>query len=91
MRTRLMLASAAMGAALLTGGAVATAQAAPASLDPGNTMAAAPPTTTAEIVVGWYSKLSACEADGANSAYSYWYCKWNSSRSAWGLYVETNS
>ncbi|MFD8380153.1 hypothetical protein ACFV2X_16660 [Streptomyces sp. NPDC059679] len=91
MRTRLVLASAALGAALLTGGAVATAQAAPASLDPGNTAAAAPPTTSAIVVAGWYSSYAACEGDGENSVYSYWYCKWSSSRSAWGLYVDTNS
>lgn len=90
MRTRLMFASAALGAAILTGAAT-TAQAAPASLDPGNTTAVTPPTTSAIVVVGWYSKLSACEADGANSAYSWWDCKWSPSRSAWGLYVDTNS
>ncbi|MGO4430031.1 hypothetical protein AB4Z54_67605, partial [Streptomyces sp. MCAF7] len=69
MRTRLMFASAAMGAALLTGGVAATAQAAPASLDPGNTTAA---TTILDtwIYVGTYSTHTACYRDGQNSAYA---------------------
>ncbi|MEU9793471.1 hypothetical protein AB0E27_23060 [Streptomyces sparsogenes] len=89
MRTRLMLASAALGAALLTGGAVATAQAAPASLDPGNTTAAATIFDT-WIYVGTYSTETACYRDGQNSAYAEWDCK-KSSTGKWQLWVNIDS
>ncbi|MEU5028717.1 hypothetical protein [Streptomyces milbemycinicus] len=84
MRTRLMLASAAMGALLLTGGAVATAQAAPASLDPGNTTAAA---TIADswVYVGTYSSYAACVAEGEN--YIGTYTCTPTSRGRYDLYV----
>lgn len=84
-----MLASAAMGAVLLTGGAVATAQAAPASLDPGNTTAAATILDT-WIYVGTYSTHTACYRDGQNSAYSEWDCK-QSSSGKWQLWVNIDS
>ncbi|MEU9124429.1 hypothetical protein AB0C96_31985 [Streptomyces sp. NPDC048506] len=78
MRTRLVLASAVMGAALLTGGTVATAQATPASSGT-STTTAAPPTANQWIYVGTYRSLSACQADGRNSVYSEWDCKRGSS------------
>ncbi|MFI5524257.1 hypothetical protein [Streptomyces platensis] len=90
MRMRNVIAGAAVGSALVLGGLAAPAQAASASVD-SNTTAAAPITALSIINVGWYPTLARCEADGENSAYSYWYCKWSSSRSAWGLYVDTNS
>ncbi|OKJ94940.1 hypothetical protein AMK26_30350 [Streptomyces sp. CB03234] len=74
----------------MLGGLAAPAQAAPAPVD-SNTTAAAPISISAIVRVGWYSSLARCEADGANSAYSYWYCAWSSSRGAWGLYVDTDS
>ncbi|MEE4422423.1 hypothetical protein [Streptomyces bugieae] len=43
------------------------------------------------IRVCWYTSLAKCEADGENSAYSYWYCDGSSSRRAWGLYVDNDS
>ncbi|WP_426497841.1 hypothetical protein [Streptomyces sp. D54] len=55
MRTRLVLARAAMGAALLTGG---TAQAAPGAV------------ASSWIYVGTYSTHRACYNDGVNSAYA---------------------
>ncbi|MEU2393733.1 hypothetical protein [Streptomyces sp. NPDC007369] len=90
MRMRSVLAGAALGSALVLGGLTVPAQAAPASVD-SSTTAAAPSTASAIIVVGWYTTLAKCEADGANSAYSWWDCKWNSKRKAWGLYVDTDS
>ncbi|MEU1012559.1 hypothetical protein [Streptomyces sp. NPDC005890] len=90
MRMRNVLAGAALGSALVLGGLAAPAQAASASVD-SNTTTAAPSTTLSVVNVGWYSTLARCEADGENSAYSYWYCKWSRTRSAWGLYVDTNS
>lgn len=90
MRMRNVLAGAALGSALVLGGLAAPAQAAPAPVD-SNTTAAAPFTTFDLIVVGWYSSYRACEADGENSAYSYWYCGWDSRRQAWGLVIDTDS
>ncbi|GFE13394.1 hypothetical protein Sgleb_14410 [Streptomyces glebosus] len=90
MRMRNVLAGAALGSALVLGGLATPAQAAPATVD-SRTTAAAPITTFSIIRVGWYSSLAACEADGENSAYSYWYCRWSSSRGAWGLYVDNDS
>ncbi|GAB7028812.1 hypothetical protein AB0G35_28385 [Streptomyces sp. NPDC021749] len=90
MRMRKVLAGAAVGAALALGGLSAPAQAAPASVD-SSTTAAAPTTGLSIIRVGWYTTLARCEADGENSAYSYWYCDWSSSRRAWGLYVDNDS
>ncbi|MFD9421346.1 MULTISPECIES: hypothetical protein [unclassified Streptomyces] len=68
MRTRLVLASAAMGAALLTGGTLATAQAAPVPSDTGTTATA--PGTRTWIYVGTYSTERRCYDDGVNSAYA---------------------
>ncbi|CAM5291451.1 hypothetical protein STENM327S_03611 [Streptomyces tendae] len=90
MRMRNVLAGAALGSALALGGLVAPAQAAPTPVD-SNTTVTAPITTLSIVRVGWYSSLARCEADGENSAYSYWYCQWSSSRGAWGLYVDTDS
>ncbi|WP_370424087.1 hypothetical protein AB8O64_35420 (plasmid) [Streptomyces sp. QH1-20] len=89
MRIRNVLAGAALGSALVLGGLAAPAQAAPAPVN-SNTTAAAP-TTSAIVVVGWYSTKARCEADGENSVYSWWDCRWSSNRRAWGLYVDTNS
>ncbi|WP_406003333.1 hypothetical protein [Streptomyces sp. NBC_00829] len=90
MRMRSILAGAALGSALVLGGLAAPAQAAPAPVD-SNTTADAPITPSAIVVVGWYRTLARCEADGENSAYSWWDCRWSSQRSAWGLYVDTDS
>ncbi|MDG9687062.1 hypothetical protein QC334_30770 [Streptomyces sp. DH18] len=78
MRTRLVLASAAMGAALLTGGTVATAQAAPAAV------------ASSWIYVGTYSTHKACYNDGVNSAYADWECR-QSSSGKWQLWVDDAS
>ncbi|MGW1595063.1 hypothetical protein [Streptomyces sp. NPDC002343] len=90
MRMRNVLAGAALGSALLLGGLAGPAQAAPASAD-AETAISAPNSVLSIVRVGWYSSLARCEADGANSAYSYWYCSYSSSRGAWGLYVDTDS
>ncbi|MFE1366713.1 hypothetical protein ACFW84_21070 [Streptomyces anulatus] len=84
MRTRLVLASAAMGAALLTGGTVATVQAASAAV------------ASSWIYVGTYSTYStysthrACYNDGVNSAYADWECG-QSSSGKWQLWVDDAS
>ncbi|MEU3527718.1 hypothetical protein AB0E62_28255 [Streptomyces sp. NPDC038707] len=90
MRVRNVLAGAALGSALALGGLAAPAQAAPASVG-SSTTTAAPITALSIVNVGWYTTLARCEADGANSAYSWWDCRWNSTRKAWGLYVDTDS
>ncbi|MFE7302746.1 hypothetical protein [Streptomyces sp. NPDC057579] len=89
MRTRLVLASATMGAALLIGGAVATAQATPASADISTT------TTTAPIAYSWirvgtYNTHFECYTDGQNSAYSKWQCR-PISRGRYELWVDNAS
>ncbi|MGP3921934.1 hypothetical protein [Streptomyces sp. 8N616] len=89
MRTRLVLASAAMGAALLTGGTVATAQATPASSDTSMTTAAAP-IANSWIYVGTYRTHRACYNDGKNSVYSEWECRPTSS-GKWQLWVNDES
>ncbi|WP_158744819.1 hypothetical protein [Streptomyces sp. NRRL S-1448] len=70
MRTRIWITSAAMGATLLIGGAAATAQAAPSSSSNGTT---ASTSAAGGIYVGSYRTLSACKADGRNSA-QQWTC-----------------
>ncbi|MGW8378456.1 hypothetical protein [Streptomyces sp. ODS28] len=81
MRTRTALAGAALAAALLTGGAAATAQAAPAPAVPG---------AQTWIYVGTYRTAQACYNDGVNSAYSQWDCK-KSSSGKWQLWVNDAS
>ncbi|MEU0840904.1 hypothetical protein ABZ370_15705 [Streptomyces sp. NPDC005962] len=87
MRTRLVLAGAAMGAALLTGGTIATVQAAPAS---SATTTAVVPGATKWIYVGTYATHEACYRDGQNSAYADWDCK-QSSSGKWQLWVDDAS
>lgn len=70
MRTRIWLTSVALGATMLVGGAVATAQAAPSPSAHGTSAGAA---TKGGIYVGTYRTLSACKADGRNSA-QQWTC-----------------
>ncbi|WP_030607932.1 hypothetical protein [Streptomyces sclerotialus] len=74
MRTRLALAGAALGAALLTGASVATAQAAPVSPGTSTTTAVAPGAYS-WIYVGTYRTHKECYNDGKNSVYSQWDCK----------------
>ncbi|MER7393945.1 hypothetical protein ABT381_00265 [Streptomyces sp. NPDC000151] len=74
MRTRLALTGAALGATLLTGASVATAQAAPVSSDTSTTTAVASGAYS-WIYVGTYRTHAECYADGRNSAYSQWDCK----------------
>ncbi|GGY17096.1 hypothetical protein [Streptomyces djakartensis] len=89
MRNRLALAGAAVvGAVMLTGGTTAAAQAAPAPVDRGTTTTN---TIQREIIVGYYPTLARCEADGENSAYSYWRCAWKSGKRAWALIVDDES
>ncbi|MGW7369709.1 hypothetical protein ACWGI8_41380 [Streptomyces sp. NPDC054841] len=88
MRTGLVLATAAMGAALLTGGTVATAQATPASSATGTT--AAGPIAFSWIYVGTYRTHQECYDDGVNSAYSEWDCK-KSASGKWQLWVNDES
>ncbi|MGP8300376.1 hypothetical protein ACTPOK_21115 [Streptomyces inhibens] len=89
MRNRLALAGAAVvGAVLLTGGTTAAAQAAPAPVNTNTTTANG---VLNEVIVGYYSSLSACEADGESSAYSYWRCDWKSGKKAWALVVDDDS
>ncbi|MGR3934017.1 hypothetical protein [Streptomyces sp. BRA346] len=87
MRTRLVLAGAAMGAALLTGGTIATVQAAPAS---SATTTAVVPGASKWIYVGTYASDEACARDGRNSVYSKWDCK-PSSSGKWQLWVDDAS
>ncbi|MGW1375056.1 hypothetical protein ACWD6P_12390 [Streptomyces sp. NPDC002446] len=82
MRTRIWLTSVVMGAAMLAGGAATAAQAAPVSTRP----AAAPGTAMDWLYVGTYRSLSACQADGRNSAYEDWDCKRGAS-GKWQLWV----
>ncbi|MFG3115603.1 hypothetical protein ACGF4C_14470 [Streptomyces sp. NPDC048197] len=70
MRTRIWITSAAMGATLLIGGAAATAQAAPSSSSNGTTVSTS---AAGGIYIGTYRSLSACKADGRNSA-QQWTC-----------------
>ncbi|MGW2559476.1 hypothetical protein ACWCXB_09560 [Streptomyces sp. NPDC001514] len=88
MRTRLVLATAAMGAALLTGGTVAAAQAAPASSGTHTTTAA--PIAYTWIYVGTYRTHRECYNDGRNSAYSEWHCR-QSASGKWQLWVNDES
>ncbi|WP_326681955.1 hypothetical protein [Streptomyces sp. NBC_01237] len=70
MRTRLVLVSAARGAALLPGGTLATVQAAPAPSVTGAT--ATSPATRTWIYVGTYNAERRCHDDGVNSACAEW-------------------
>lgn len=88
MRTRLVLASAAMGAALLTGGTVASAQAAPAPSGTGTATVA--PIANTWVYYGTYSTHRACYNDGVNVPYSEWDCKQTSS-GKWQLWVNDAS
>ncbi|WP_405720587.1 hypothetical protein [Streptomyces sp. NBC_00046] len=80
MRARILLTGAALGAALLTGGTVATAQAAPA-----------PSETRTYVDVGTFSSQSACLSFGSAGTYSDWYCKKSSTTSNWHLWVNLDS
>ncbi|MGW2177464.1 hypothetical protein ACWCXX_05070 [Streptomyces sp. NPDC001732] len=88
MRTRLVLAGAVMGAALLTGATSATVQAAPVPSGTNTTSVA--PIADSWIYVGTYSTHQACYNDGVNSAYSQWDCK-QSSSGKWQLWVNDES
>ena len=79
MRIRRALATAAVGAALLTGGTTAVAQAA----------ASGPVGVFEDVRVGTYSSQAACLADGRGSAHAVWWCEWNGSR--WELWVDTDT
>ncbi|MFJ1655095.1 hypothetical protein ACIOC2_27790 [Streptomyces sp. NPDC088337] len=80
MRARIWLTGAALGAALLTGGTVATAQAAPA-------------TSVARTYtdIGTFPSQSACLSFGRAGVYSDWYCQKSSTTSNWHLWVNLNS
>jgi hypothetical protein len=78
MRARAWLTSAALGAALLTGSTVATAQAAPAS-------------ATAMTDIGTFSTRSACQSFGRAGVYSVWACRPSTTTSNWHLWVDLNS
>ncbi|MEL5957420.1 hypothetical protein AADR41_22100 [Streptomyces sp. CLV115] len=90
MRTRFWLTSVALGAALVTGGTVATAQAASASSD-ASTAAYGPVVPFAYTDVGTYSTEAACLADGESSIYSDWFCRQSTTTSNWHLWVNLNS
>ncbi|WP_335939875.1 hypothetical protein [Streptomyces sp. PTD5-9] len=79
MRARIWLTGAALGAALLTGGTVATAQAAPAPSEAG----------AQHVDVGSFPSLSACQSFGSASVYSDWYCQKIGTK--WHLLVDLNS
>lgn len=81
MRTRVWLTSAALGAALLCGGA-ATAQAEPAPSGTGTESSAV---TSGWVFVGKYRSYSACAADGRNSVQD-WTCE-RGLDGRWSLYV----
>lgn len=79
MRIRRAVATAVVGAALLTGGTTAVAQA-----------AASGPVGVFEVVrVGTYGSRAACVADGQGSAHAVWWCERNGSR--WELWVDTDT
>ncbi|MER5371288.1 hypothetical protein [Streptomyces sp. NPDC002722] len=80
MRARILLTGAALGAALLTGGTVATAQAAPT-----------PSEARTYVDVGTFSSQSACQSFGSAGIYSDWYCKKSSTTSNWHLWVNLDS
>lgn len=84
MRTRAWLTGVAMGAALLTGGTVATAQAASASSD-ATTVAAA------YTDLGTFSSKASCESFGRAGVYSLWYCAPSTTTTNWHLFVDLNS
>ncbi|MER5499886.1 MULTISPECIES: hypothetical protein [unclassified Streptomyces] len=88
MRTRLVLAGVATGAALLLGAASATAQAAPVTSGTSTTSVA--PIADSWIYVGTYRTHQACYDDGVNSAYAEWDCK-QSSSGKWQLWVNDES
>ncbi|WP_331749292.1 MULTISPECIES: hypothetical protein [unclassified Streptomyces] len=88
MRTRLVLAGAVMGAALLTGATLSTAHAAPVPTVTDTTTVA--PIADSWIYVGTYGSHQACYDDGVNSAYSQWDCK-QSSSGKWQLWVNDAS
>ncbi|MFE7430989.1 hypothetical protein [Streptomyces sp. NPDC057545] len=80
MRARIWLTGAALGAALLTGGTVATAQAAPAPSEAG----------AQHVRVGSsFPTQGACESFGRAGVYSDWYCQ--KSGTKWYLWVDLNS
>ncbi|MYV99847.1 hypothetical protein [Streptomyces sp. SID3343] len=78
MRTRTRLVAAAMGAAVLLGGATTAAQAIPVS--------AAASVAAPWIHVGSYKTDAACRADGQNSAQT-WKCQYESHDGRYHLYV----
>ncbi|GHH88346.1 hypothetical protein GCM10018793_67700 [Streptomyces sulfonofaciens] len=84
MRTRVWLTGVVLGAALLTGGTVATAQAASASSD-ASTIAAG------YTDIGTFPSLSACQSFGAAGVYSDWYCKKSTTTSNYHLWVNLDS
>ena len=98
MRTRTRFATLLVGAALLAGGPVAVAQAAPApaQADTASTVAAHEAKSGAALPrtytdVGTYRTKAACEADGNSSIYSDWYCKRSSTTSNYHLWVNLDS
>ncbi|MFF1651589.1 hypothetical protein [Streptomyces sp. NPDC058240] len=80
MRARIWLTGAALGAALLTGGTVATAQAAPA-----------PSAAGTHVDIGTFPSRSACLSFGQAGVYSDWYCQKSSTTNNWHLWVNLNS
>ncbi|MFE3202949.1 hypothetical protein [Embleya sp. NPDC059237] len=92
MRTRVWITGVALGAALVTGGTVATAQAVPARATSGASA------TTSGVVasytltdIGTYPSKAACQADGRSSVYSVWVCRKSTTTSNWHLWVDLNS
>ncbi|MFD7499071.1 hypothetical protein ACFV8T_43590 [Streptomyces sp. NPDC059832] len=83
MRARIWLTGAALGAALLTGGTVATAQAASAP--------SAPSAARTYVDIGTFSSQSACLSFGRAGVYSDWYCQKSSTTNNWHLWVNLDS
>ncbi|MEU6676321.1 hypothetical protein [Streptomyces sp. NPDC046925] len=94
MRTRTWFAGLAAGAALLAGGPIAAAQAAPAPSQTSTTSAVAANTAAVPRTytdVGTYPTKKTCEADGRASVYSDWYCQKSSTTTNYHLWVNLNS
>ncbi|WP_030411415.1 hypothetical protein [Streptomyces sp. NRRL S-1448] len=90
MRTRVWLTSVALGAALVTGGTVATAHAASTSSG-ASTTTSSPVVPFAYTDIGTYRTLAACQAAGESSIYSDWFCRKSTTTSNWHLWVNLNS
>ncbi|MEU3527717.1 hypothetical protein AB0E62_28250 [Streptomyces sp. NPDC038707] len=92
MRKRLWLTSLALGAALVTGGAAASAQAATTPIDASTTITAGrgmPLSLSRTEIPMIYPSLAQCRAAGEASGYLY-SCTRNSSSSYWRLYLYTD-